>query len=157
MRFLATLSGVVLVVMCLSSRTLIVVLYGERFLPAVAPMLILLPGTMFFLLGKVATQFLGSRGLPEVSIGTLALATCVNVILSWLLIPGLGIQGAAMASTLANLVLLISLMVVMRTRYGIRWYRCLWLTRADCRGILKQLHWKGNRVREPQGGLSQVQ
>jgi len=156
MRFLATLSAAVLVVMCVSSRALIVVLYGERFLPAVMPMVILLPGTVFFLLSKVATQLLGSRGLPEVSVGILALATGINVALSWVLIPCLGIQGAAVASTVGNLVLLISLMAVMGTRYGVRWGRCLWLTRADYRGMIKQLQWNGNRVREPQGRLLQV-
>lgn len=156
MRFLTTLSVVVLVAIGIGSRPLIVALYGERFLPAVMPLVILLPGTMFFLLGKVATQLLGSRGMPEVSVGVLAVTTGIHAALSWLLIPRLGVEGAAVASTLGNLALLVCLMVVMRTRYGVRWSRCLWLTRTDSRGMIRQLHWNDNRVREPQGRLLQV-
>lgn len=157
MRFLATFSVVLVAVLAVGAKTFVLVLYGERFLPAVVPMMILLPGTMCFLLSKVVTQFLGSRGLPELSIGMLALGVAVNAAGSVLLIPRMGIHGAAVASTLGNLALLVSLMVVLKNRFGVQPSRCLWLTKADCRGILRQLHWNGGHVREPEGGLSQVQ
>jgi O-antigen/teichoic acid export membrane protein len=157
MRFLATFSVVLVAVLAVGAKTLVLVLYGERFLPAVVPMMILLPGTMCFLLSKVVTQFLGSRGLPELSIGMLALGAAVNAAGSVLLIPRMGIHGAAVASTLGNLALLVSLMVVLKNRFGVQPSRCLWLTKADCRGILRQLHWNGGHVREPEGGLSQGQ
>jgi len=156
MRLVTTLSVVLLAAIAVGARPIIVLLYGERFLPAVAPMVILLPGTVFFLLSKVATQLLGSRGMPEVSVGVLALTTGIHAALSWALIPRLGIQGAAAASTLGNLVLLVSLMFATRTRCGVRWSRCLWLTRSDSRHMIRQLRGNGNRVREPQGRLLQV-
>ena len=156
MRFLATLSVALIAVLLVGAKTFVLVLYGRRFLPAVAPMMILLPGTMFFLLSKVATQFLGSRGLPELSIAMLALGAAVNAAFSWLLIPRLGIHGAAVASTLGNLALWVSLMATLKSRFGVGLGRCLWLTRTDCRGILKH-HWNGAHVREPQGGLPQDQ
>jgi|GEM_PF-3874463 len=157
MRFLATLSVALIAVLLVGAKTFVLVLYGRRFLPAVVPMMILVPGTMFFLLSKVATQFLGSRGLPELSIGMLALGAAVNAAFSWLLIPRMGIQGAAVASTLGNLALWVSLMVILKSRFGVGLGRCLWLTRADCRGILKQFRRNGAHVREPQGGLPQDQ
>jgi O-antigen/teichoic acid export membrane protein len=157
MRFLATFSVVIIGMLLIVARPLVLTLYGRAFLPAVGPMMILLPGTLFFLLSKVVTQFLGSRGLPELSTAMLALGGVVNVVLSWALIPCMGIRGAAMASTLGNLVLLMSLMAVLRGRFGVRLGRCLWMTLADCRGILRQFVWKGRHVREPQGGLPQIQ
>jgi O-antigen/teichoic acid export membrane protein len=157
LRFLATFSAIIIGALMLASKTLVLALYGHAFLPAVVPMMILLPGTLFFLLAKVATQFLGSRGLPELSIGMLVLGAVVNAGLSWLLIPWMGIRGAAVAATLGNLVLLASLLATLKIRFGVRLSRCLWLTVPDCRGIVKQLHWNGSRVREPQSGLAQVQ
>ena len=157
LRFLATFSVVIIAVLMICARTLVVTLYGIAFAPAVVPMMILLPGTLFFLLAKVATQLLGSRGLPELSIAMLIVGAAVNALLSWLLIPGLGIHGAAVASTLGNLALLVCLLVTLRSRFSVHLGRCLWLTGLDWRGILKQLHWSRSRVRQPQGGLPQVQ
>jgi len=157
MRFLATFSVGLIAVLAVGSKPLVLVLYGRPFLPAVGPMMILLPGTMFFLLSKVATQFLGSRGLPELSTVMLVVGAVVNAMLSWFLIPRMGINGAAVASTVGNLILLVSLMATLRSRFGVRLGRCLWLTIKDCRGIIKQLHWNGSHVREPQDGLPQVQ
>jgi O-antigen/teichoic acid export membrane protein len=157
LRFLATFSVVIIGALMIGARTLVVTLYGIAFAPAVVPMMILLPGTLFFLLAKVATQFLGSRGLPELSIAMLIVGAAVNALLSWFLIPGLGIHGAAIAATLGNLALLGCLLATLRSRFGVHLGRCLWLTRQDWRGILKQLHWSRSRVRQPQGGLPQVQ
>jgi Na+-driven multidrug efflux pump len=105
----------------------------------VEPMRILLPGTMLYLLSKIVIQFLGSRGLPEISAGLLLLGSLVNALLSFMLIPIRGIEGAAIASTTGNLVLLLCLMTVMVGKYKINLIHCLCVTLGDCRHLIRSL------------------
>ena len=101
-------------------------------------MMILLPGTVLILLGKVIIQLLGSRGHPEVSTGALILAAGVSAGLSYLFVPSFGIRGAAAASTLGNLALLLVLMAVVMRKFGVNLAHCLWLTPADYRSLTRR-------------------
>jgi len=139
MRFFTTFSVIVVLFILLSAKWVVILLFGPEYLPAVAPMRILLPGTMLYLLSKIVIQFLGSRGLPEVSAGLLLLGSLVNALLSFSLIPSFGINGAAIASSSGNLVLLLCLMAVMVWKYRINVMRCLCLTLGDCRHLIGSL------------------
>jgi len=138
MRYVSTFSLAVIVLILATARWVILLLFGREFIPAIAPMMILLPGTMLYLLSKVVVQFLGSRGLPEVSASALLAAAGINAALSWLLIPSYGTLGAAMASTLSNLSLLVILMGVVVYKYRVVIHRCLWLTAADVHQLRQQ-------------------
>lgn len=138
MRFVTTFSLGVIGVILLFAKEAILILYGPEFLPAVVPMMILLPGTVLYLLSKVIIQFLGSRGHPEISTGVLIFAAGVSAALSYLFVPHFGIRGAAAASTLGNLALLLLLMGVVMRKFGVHLAHCLWLTTTDCRSLLKR-------------------
>jgi len=139
MRFVTTFSLVVLLFILVSAKWVVLLLFGREYLPAVEPMRILLPGTMLYLLSKVVIQFLGSRGLPEVSAGLLLVGSLVNALLSVTLIPIYGINGAALASSAGNLALLMGLMAVVTVKYKINLLRCLGLTPGDCRHLVGSL------------------
>lgn len=139
MRFITTFSLVVVLFILVSARWVVLLLFGREYLPAVEPMRILLPGTMLYLLSKVVIQFLGSRGLPEVSAGLLLLGSLINALLSVTLIPIYGINGAALASSTGNLALLMGLMAVVTWKYKINLLRCLGLTTSDCRHLMASL------------------
>jgi O-antigen/teichoic acid export membrane protein len=138
MRFVTTFSLVVILVIVLSAKWVILILYGPAFLPAVVPMMILLPGTVLYLLAKVIIQFLGSRGLPERAIGALMIAAGLSAALSYLIVPNYGIRGAALASTAGNFALLLMLMVLVMRKFDVTLAHCLWFTPMDVRTLFKR-------------------
>ena len=84
-----------------SGRFLIGVLYGGEFLPAVNAFYILAPSGLFFTIHKVLGSSLAGRGMPEVSLYAGAASLPVTIGLDLLLIPRMGIEGAAVASIAA--------------------------------------------------------
>lgn len=136
-RFVTTFSMVVIVGILFLAKPLVVLLFGREFIPAVTPMTILLPGTMLYLLARVIIQFLGSRGLPELSSVALLISCVMNGVLSYLLIPSMEIKGAAIASSSSNAVLLVLLMAVMVYRFRVNMLHCLCMTVQDCRSLFR--------------------
>lgn len=86
------------VILAILGRPLIRVLYGAPFLPAYMPMLILLPSVLVRGISQVFTSYFAFEkrlGLPSVAA---ALAVGSNAVLAWLLVPQLGMTGAALAT-----------------------------------------------------------
>ena len=138
-RVVTTFSFLVILGILVLARPMVILLFGRAFLPAVTPMMILLPGTMLYLLARVVIQFLGSRGLPEISCGALLIACAINAVLSWLLIPKLGIHGAAVASSASHVALLAMLLLVMVIKFKVRIQHCVCISAQDCRSMARQL------------------
>jgi len=85
---------------------LIPVVFSTNFIPSVAPLLLLLPGTLAMALGITAAYHLFGLGKSlQPSLAAL-IAVVVTVALDLLLIPKLGIQGAALASSIAYTIFL---------------------------------------------------
>ena len=79
----------------------LILLYGKRFIPAIGPLLALLPGIVILSVGKVLASDLSGRGKPQYgAVGAVA-SLVVTVILDFLLIPRMGITGAGVASSLS--------------------------------------------------------
>lgn len=99
----------------------IVLLFGADYAGAVAPLLWLLPGALVWSIESVARKLLTSDGYRiEVVFGWFV-AFVLNVVLNWLLIPKLGLVGAAMASSVSLTVVgLVTIVTIWRdrTRYG---------------------------------------
>jgi O-antigen/teichoic acid export membrane protein len=94
----ALISAAALVLMGL----LIPVVFGEAYRPSMAPFFVLLPGLVIFALAPVlSTYFSGQLGRPTISSLFAAMSLAVDFALVWVLIPLLGVVGAALASTLA--------------------------------------------------------
>lgn len=80
---------------------LLPVVFSSNFIPAIVPLLLLLPGTLAMALGIIAAYHLFGIGKAfQPSLAAL-IATAITIVLDLLLIPLLGIRGAALASTLA--------------------------------------------------------
>jgi O-antigen/teichoic acid export membrane protein len=86
--------------------------YGDRYAPAIRPMLLMLPGIVMIALYQILTRNFTSRNRQQVNIAAAGLALGVNVVLAVTLIPRFGIAGAAVATavsySLAALVLLVA-------------------------------------------------
>jgi enterobacterial common antigen flippase len=89
-------------------------LFGTEFLPAVAPFQILLPGIVALGINTVFMQYFAGRGMPLFAVLAPAAAAVLNVGLNLLLLPRLGIAGAAVASTVAYAVMLCSSIIYLR-------------------------------------------
>ncbi len=101
LKYTVLLSACGVIALAASGRWLIPTVFGGEFLPAVAPMLWLLPGVVTAGIGQVLTGDLNGRGLPQYGTFAALVALVFTVGLDLTLIPLLGINGAAIASSVA--------------------------------------------------------
>jgi len=85
-------------------KVVILAAFGARFLPALRPLQILLPGIVALSIPKVLSFDLTGRGKPLINTYAAAISLGINIPLNLLLIPKWGINGAAFASTVAYVV-----------------------------------------------------
>jgi len=96
--------GVAILGTAILAPFLLPLVFSSSFIPAITPLLLLLPGTLAMALGIIAAYHLFGLGkASQPSLAALA-ATIVTIALDLVLIPFLGIQGAALASTIAYIV-----------------------------------------------------
>ena len=139
MRFVSTAVVIMIVAVLMTGKWIILLLYGNEFLPAVQPMMILLPGAALYLLSRTLIVLLVSRGQPEKAALLLSIATLANGVLSWYLIPFMGIIGAAWASTASNVVLLLLLATTVKKKYKVKTARCFFMNKNDLDSVIAQL------------------
>jgi O-antigen/teichoic acid export membrane protein len=84
--------------------------YGQAFRDSVVPFLILLPGVVAFAVGRPVAALLAAVDAPWLVAGLSAAAFAIDLVLAVLLIPPLGIAGAAWASTVAYTLLCLGYM-----------------------------------------------
>ncbi len=89
------------IILGILSIYLIPSLYGERFSASILPLQILLPGVIAFGLVKILTGYLHGRGKPLYASIVTICSLVLTLIFDFLLIPQLGIIGAALATTIA--------------------------------------------------------
>jgi O-antigen/teichoic acid export membrane protein len=90
--------------------------YGDAFSSALGPTLLLLPASLFLGLHLVATQVANAVGAPEhASIGQVV-GVVITVVGLLLVLPGYGIAGAAVVSSVAALVRYVVTIVLLRGR-----------------------------------------
>lgn len=92
-----TIAGAV--VLALFGKLVIRIVFSSAFLDAYVPLLILLPGATLLGAGKVLTNDIAGRGYPHYNSITAGVSLVATVALDLLLIPDMGIVGAALAST----------------------------------------------------------
>lgn len=84
--------------------------YGEAYHGSVPVFRILMPGIFFWALSSMLFNYFSSENRIGVNISSSLLGLVVNLILNWILIPEKGIQGAALASTVAYILIFLLLM-----------------------------------------------
>ena len=76
-------------------------LFGQAYRPAVPAVIALMPGVWALSIGKLLATHLSARGYPQVGTYGALTALLATLVLDLLLIPRLGITGAAIASSVA--------------------------------------------------------
>ncbi|MBM3327926.1 MAG: hypothetical protein FJY67_00445 [Calditrichaeota bacterium] len=93
---LTLLAGCALVIF---GYPLIYLLFGPAFIPAYKPLAVLVPGAVVLTLATMLAGDLIGRGKPHYSVIVSVITFVLNVAAGLILIPRLGIMGAALAST----------------------------------------------------------
>lgn len=118
-------------VLGLLSHRVVLLLYGEAFLPAVTALQILLGGVVTLSAGRVLGSDIAGRGKPIDNAYRAFAAAATNIALNVLWIPRFGIIGAAWASTVSYTIsFLIALFLYCRLS-GNRWTKVLLPQRGD--------------------------
>jgi O-antigen/teichoic acid export membrane protein len=126
--FITILAAVVLFAL---SRYIITLFFGSAFLPALRPLWILLPGIITLSICKVLSNEIAGRGRPMINTAAASVSLAVNIPLNLLLIPRMGIFGAALASTVSYSVTAVIVLVAFLKISGNRWIDTILLKRED--------------------------
>lgn len=93
------------IVILVYAPTILSLLFGEQYLPAVPILRILTISSLFLILHAINTATLSGMGMPKANTKAIFLAAGLNVILNIILIPSLGGIGAAISTFLATVIL----------------------------------------------------
>jgi O-antigen/teichoic acid export membrane protein len=91
----------ILVVTAAVAPVAIRIMFGSDFEPAAASLRILCGAILFYGATSIFSQFLAARGFPWIVVAIWAAGFAVNLVLNLLLVPPLGIEGAALASLIS--------------------------------------------------------
>lgn len=85
--------------LALAAKPIILLLFGEDFLPSAIVMVVLLPGVLLLTIFKVLNMDMGGQGRPMFALRAMVPALVINVLSNLLLVPSYGALGAAISST----------------------------------------------------------
>ncbi len=125
--------------------TLIEVVYGAPFREAGLALQILLPGVVAYSVVAVLSNYIIARGAPGRVTAVLSLGLVVNLIASILLVDRLGLQGAAIATSISYSVTAAALLVLYRRVSGEPIRNALIVRRGDMTAVLTVV--RGMRLR----------
>jgi O-antigen/teichoic acid export membrane protein len=120
--------------------------FGREFEGAIAPFALLVPGVVSLAVSYCISPILILEGRMRVAAGASFVSLLVMVALDLLLIPDLGLVGAALASTVAYSVLTLIQWLWIRKRQPLR-FRELVPDATDLRRLVSSLVEWGSRVR----------
>jgi O-antigen/teichoic acid export membrane protein len=119
-------------------RILIPLFYGVDFFGSVIPFLLLLPGIVGMVLSKIIFANLSGSGKPQFATYSSMVTFAATIGLDILLIPGYGIAGAAIASTIAYLLGSYLSVFWFSRQSKIRWYQIIIPTGRDAIDVWNQ-------------------
>lgn len=89
------------VALALIADPLIWLLFGQEYMEAVGVLLLLLPGIVVGSFTRILANDIAARGRPELNLYVSILTVTTNVVANIILIPSMGITGAAISTTLS--------------------------------------------------------
>lgn len=99
---------------------LLPLLYGDKFIPSILSFKILLPGISFITIYLILNGDLAGRGKAIYTLYVFSCGLILNIVLNILMIPKLGINGAAVSSTIAYSASSLVLAFVYSRKYSVQ-------------------------------------
>jgi len=106
-------------------KPLVIFLFGKSYISATLALLWILPGIIGLAFSRVLAQDIIARGRPEINLYISIAVVLANVVANLALIPHMGINGSALASTISYLLQSVLLTVIYSRLSGNAWYRPL--------------------------------
>jgi O-antigen/teichoic acid export membrane protein len=136
----------------LVGRSLISILYGPSYLPAVGPMYLVVFGIGAVGLMRQLANFLKSVDKHQYTGYIVAFGAIVNIGLNLVLIPKYRIVGAAWSSLLTYNLQVLAFLLVFRHLTGVSWTRILFMRRDDVEEVAQSLKRKRKPGASPAAG-----
>jgi O-antigen/teichoic acid export membrane protein len=129
-------------------------IYGAPYAASIAPFLVLLPGMALYSLFRLTSNYFGGVGRQRANMQTQILASVVNVVLNLVLIPRIGVLGAALANVLSNATGAVLITVAFCEDSGVTLGQILRPRRDDLDPYLRRLDGLRRRLRAPRSSTS---
>ena len=110
---------------------LITFLYGVQYQGAAQAFLWLLPGIVLVSFSRILANDLAARGRPDLNMNTSIVVVIANLVANLFLIPRMGINGAALATTFSYGIDTILKIYLYQRESGNRWYTVILFDRDD--------------------------
>lgn len=94
------------------AKEVIHIMYGQEFLPAHIPLLVLIPGILFFAMENVMVMYLAAHNFPKAIAFSWVAVTTLNIIINLIIIPKIGITGAALSSTISYFLIFFIVLII---------------------------------------------
>lgn len=124
------------VILAASARWLVPLIFGQEFAPSVLPLWLLLPGTVALAIPIILNAHMAGRGRPQIGALSAGISLVATVALDLILIPRLGIAGAAIASSVAYILTALVVTTIFRRATGVEWSVMLLIRMEDWRTLL---------------------
>ncbi len=127
------------IVVGILANILIKIIFGPRFMPAIIPLQLLLPGIIFLAINRVICVGFSGTGRPELGTLTVVFSFITTVVLDLLLIPRIGIRGAALASSFSYFTSALAGLIIFKKISHLRFSDLLLFKPADLKkyGLIK--------------------
>lgn len=123
--------GIVGLFLVASGYYLIQLFYGIKFVLAYSVFLILLPGLMMDAIFRILSSYFKGTGRPLLVSKVVAVTLCLNLLLNFILIPVLGIRGAALSSLISYSLNAIALLIYFRKDSKVKLSEFLLINKSD--------------------------
>ncbi len=125
----------------------LMLLYGDRYAPAIQPMLIMLPGVVMMSIYHILTRNFTSQNKQQINIAASVTALGLNLVLNLLLIPRMGISGAALSTAISYSLASLILLFVFLRRSGLKLAATLFVRGSDLSAIGSAAFAVGGKLR----------
>ena len=135
-RFIAAGTLPASIALFLGGRALVTAIYGQQFAPAGSLFVVLVPGVAALALHLVIDAYFAGSGFPPVTLWTAAGALAAKFALNLVLVPALGIIGAAFSTSVVYVGMLVVKVVALRSARGVAVRDLFILRRSDISSVL---------------------
>jgi O-antigen/teichoic acid export membrane protein len=125
------------IIFAITGKVLILILFGEDFLPAYEPLLLLLPGMVFLSYCSLIRLDLLGQNMPGTISIISGMAVIVNIALNYAFVESLGMNGVALASTLSYAIAAIGLSIIYSRLTGLGFRETLVIKYSDIKLLLE--------------------
>ena len=100
--FMVILLGAIF--LAITARWIVPFAFSEQYQNSVQPLILLLPGIVALTLPRVLSADFSARGLPQISMYITIVIFIIKIVLNLIWIPRIGIEGAAMSSSVSYII-----------------------------------------------------